>query len=498
MFFVGVTPTVTVHATDSNIQDEGFEFDTGDAVADIMNDQRFSGAISSISWLTERIDYWFTMAITAVAFFIISAALLKNVCAGAYCSNHKFWDKVAEAHEKAEALSISSAMDYVKSKGFMSTTGGGLRDGLLCLLPNIKALTDFDDVDIAPKQYWMKAIPQMLGCIIIGVFVYNGYYRDTASTVGNFGSEICERIFASVDPVVFVDKLTQTSKAPDNIFKNDATIQGEMCYDISMAIYKAYKSGCKGLSGYEQKCSVMRDCENIAMNFTNQYASDLFSNTKDTEYKLSGLKVVLTTSQSPGIVGHQESGDENKTTSNGFTVDKNGDKYFMYYGGQPDSASSFTSDTQKSFAMSATLKLQKSSGRQTTTSITATAGTFSSRTTEPVTIKISPGKVDVSNGVSTKKQLVDVTSEIESFTGYASVINAAINGEGTVSNTRIQSSSGWNQGTNGGVKKIEVKQGIKVGQPFQTAVKLEVLADLTSEDGNTKSVTFTIPVRFQF
>lgn len=499
LFFAGFTVPITVYATDSNIQDEGFEFDTGDAVADIMNDQRFSGAISSISWLTERIDYWFTMAITAVAFFIISAALLKNVCAGAYCSNHKFWDKVAEAHEKAEALSISSAMDYVKSKGFMNTTGGGLRDGLLCLLPNIKALTDFDDVDIAPKQYWMKAIPQMLGCIIIGVFVYNGYYRDTASTVGNFGSEICDRVFASVDPVVFVDKLTQTSKAPDNIFKNDATIQGEMCYDISMAIYKAYKSGCKGLSGYEQKCSVMRDCENIAMNFTNTYANDLFSNTKDTEYSLTGLKITLTTqqAQSNQIVGHQESGDE-KTTQGGFTVDKNGDKYFMYYGNQPDSASSFTSDTQKCFAMSATLKLQKSSGRQTNTSIVATAGTFSSRTTEPVTIRISPGKVDVSGGKSTKKQLVDVTSEIESFTGYTSAIQNAINGEGSVSNTRIQSSSGWNQGTNGGVKKIEIKQGISVGQPFQTAVKLEILADLTTEDGKTKSVTFTVPVRFQF
>ena len=70
---------------------------TSDAVADIMNSDRFSGAISSIEWLTTRIDYWFTMVITAAGFFIISAALLKNACAGAYCANHKFWDKVAEA-----------------------------------------------------------------------------------------------------------------------------------------------------------------------------------------------------------------------------------------------------------------------------------------------------------------------------------------------------------------------------------------------------------------
>ena len=38
---------------------------TSDAVADIMNNERFAGAISSIEWLTTRVDYWFTMVITA-------------------------------------------------------------------------------------------------------------------------------------------------------------------------------------------------------------------------------------------------------------------------------------------------------------------------------------------------------------------------------------------------------------------------------------------------
>ena len=33
---------------------------------------------------------------------IISAALLKNVCAGAYVSNDKFWDQVDEAHKAPE------------------------------------------------------------------------------------------------------------------------------------------------------------------------------------------------------------------------------------------------------------------------------------------------------------------------------------------------------------------------------------------------------------
>lgn len=72
--------------------------DTGNAIQDIMNNPRFEGAISSISKITGFVDIWFARIISLVSFFIISAALLKNACAGAYVANSKFWDKVADAH----------------------------------------------------------------------------------------------------------------------------------------------------------------------------------------------------------------------------------------------------------------------------------------------------------------------------------------------------------------------------------------------------------------
>ena len=174
-------PASSTSNGDDAVAEDGIRLGTGDAVNDILMDNRFAGAIESISFITKFVDHWFTVIITATAFFIISAAMLRNVMAGAYCSNHKFWDKVAEAHEKSDAISIASIGQYVSGKQFMNTTGGGLRDALLGLVPNIKAWTDFDDVDIEPKQYFMKAIPQMLACVIIGVFIYNGYYRNTAA-----------------------------------------------------------------------------------------------------------------------------------------------------------------------------------------------------------------------------------------------------------------------------------------------------------------------------
>ncbi len=266
---------------------------TSDAVSDIMNNSRFQGAIENIEFLTNLVDYWFTMVITLTAFFIISAAMLKNACAGAYVSNHKFWDKVAEAHEKTEALSIAGIKDYFTGKQFMQTSAGGVRDFLLGLVPNIKAMTDFDDADIEPKQYFTKAIPQMLGCIIIGVFIYNGFYRDAASTVGNFGSEICTRIFCSLDPAAFLDKVTNMSGTPENIYKNDQSQQGKDCYAISMSLYKSYLSVAKELTDIDAKTSLMRSCEAIAKNEVTSnkfFKSTCYSVNRVYDFDLTNLK----------------------------------------------------------------------------------------------------------------------------------------------------------------------------------------------------------------
>lgn len=268
--------------------------DSGNAVQDIMNDERFAGAMSSIDWISGFIDHYMTMAITLVAFFIISAALFRNVCAAAYCSNNKFWNKVAEAHEAADGASLASIAQGIK--GLPSKTwggAGGIKGTLLCLVPNIKALTDFDDVDMEPKHYWMKAIPQMLACIVIGVFVYNGYYRDTAAVVGDIGSEVVSRALSSVDASDFVDSVLLTTGTPDNIYEHDTSVLGQMNYAISSKLYTAFRAAWD-VSSTEQKTKLMRNCEVMAQELTSNckeyFTTDVNSNKV---MKLSGVEVGL-------------------------------------------------------------------------------------------------------------------------------------------------------------------------------------------------------------
>lgn len=267
-----------------------------DAVADIMNNERFNGAINTISWLTGIVDHYSTMAITLVAFFIIAAAFLKNVCAGAYCANSKFWNKVAEAHESMEAKTLANVKDYFAGGGIMNTSVGGIGQAILVLIPNIKALTDFDDVEMEPKQYWIKAIPEMLLCICIGVFIYNGYYRDTAAVVGDFGSEVCHRVFTSVNPASFVDTITRTSRTPENIYAADKSLQGKFNHKFSMELYKVLLSESKEISDFEQKTALMRDCENKASMISSDGAklSMYWLDDRKYDYSVGSLNMVPT------------------------------------------------------------------------------------------------------------------------------------------------------------------------------------------------------------
>lgn len=234
------------------------------AVSDIMSSDRFEGAMQSIEWLTIRIDTWFTMIITVIAFLIISVSLLKNVFAGAYCANPKLWNKVDEAHKANEGLTLANLGSKFKD----NVMNKDLKTSILLFIPNLKAATDFDDQEVSPKQYFMKSIPQMCLCIIIGIFIYNGYYRDTAMEVGNFGTEILDRVFSSVDATSFVSKVTQTTGTPDNIFANSSSRSIKNQYEISMALYKSVVSSTNTAEGLStaDKTAIMRSCELVAQN----------------------------------------------------------------------------------------------------------------------------------------------------------------------------------------------------------------------------------------
>ena len=286
--------------------------DTGDAISDIMEGDRFRGAMSSIKWLTDLIDHYFIQIISVVSFFIISAALLKNVCAGAYCANSKFWDKVDDAHKKTEAITLASVKGYFQGgQGVMNTSAGGIRDFILGIIPNIKAFTDFEDADIEPKAYFMKAIPQMIACVMIGVFIYNGYYRDTASKVGDMGAVVIEKTLNSVDPESLVNAVFNMTSWPDFAWKGDTSLDGKANLKIAESFKSLVASNFGDVDSSEDKAYVVNQITNFVDDL--DIASITSTAPEGYVYKISGVSSYVAAGDAQSEALRPISGEQGKS-----------------------------------------------------------------------------------------------------------------------------------------------------------------------------------------
>lgn len=187
-----------------------------DATVDILQGERFSGAVQWVNKLGSFVDQGFMAFISFISFFIISASCARNVLAGAYCVFPKFWDKVDEAHKNGQDISISSIQGYFSGGGWKGTSTGSVAQFILRCLPNIKVLTDFENAqDPDYKQYFMRAIPQCVVAVFVGVFIYNGYYRDVMIVTSQFGSRVTMNALTSIKPDDILYKLSNISGIPD-------------------------------------------------------------------------------------------------------------------------------------------------------------------------------------------------------------------------------------------------------------------------------------------
>jgi len=285
------------------------------AIDEILHDPRFNGAVEQIQWLTKIFDQFSVQLISVCAFLIIGAAFIKNALAGAYCANSKFWDKVADAHAKRDALNFSAVKGYFTGGQYQNTTLAGFKDGLLWLVPNIKAFTDFDDADIQPKQYFMKSIPQMCLCVIIGIFIYNGYYRDTAAVVGEFGSEAFNRVMTAASPSEFLDKITQTTGMPTLITDGRTDVQGKLLNKIADAGRKACITEYN-LTSSAQKIRVSAGVENWVLQDSGiqDWVAKHCKDEEDNAWKVSAKVKLVPAASSSVADGLDDDSDEEATT----------------------------------------------------------------------------------------------------------------------------------------------------------------------------------------
>lgn len=197
-----------------------------------MGDNLFSpeytqGNLAEIDFIADKIGWIAVIVISIVGFGIVMATLLKNALHGLYAVSPKFWDRVDEAKKSSLRGNNSGGNEITRVMGSISIV-------FLNCLPNVKALTDFDDEVLDAKAYFMKAIPLACIQIFIGVFIFFGYPARVAEKFSDFGRGLFDVVLMNVDPLAWVQSL------PDKFAVVSLATDGSKS-DVDQAINKIAK-----------------------------------------------------------------------------------------------------------------------------------------------------------------------------------------------------------------------------------------------------------------
>ena len=231
-----------------------------DAISEVLQGKRYEGAIEEIQPLTQIVDKVGIMFITGTAFLIITVAIWRNVLAGAYAAFPRFWDQVHDAHDEVKDQGWLQRIQGIRGNA-ASFNMSSLKRMMMRIVPDIKVLTDFEDDTVEPKTYFTKAIAQMIAVVMIGVFIYNGYYRDVTIQVASFGSEIFQRTIMGVDPVEVFDRVLNTAGMPEFSTDNALDTAGKRKNEVSKLVYKKLITKYTDISTAEDKAKVAAGIE---------------------------------------------------------------------------------------------------------------------------------------------------------------------------------------------------------------------------------------------
>lgn len=179
----------------------------------LFSEKWTEGDLNSIQPIVNMLSTLSVWVISIVGFGIVIFSILKNALSGLYVINPSFWDRVSQIKKQAVGH-ISGVVDYAANKNGneMAQRLGGIVTWLMTLIPDVRALTDFDDgvdpASIDKKQYFMKSLPLLVFQIFIGTFIFLGYPSKVAEWIGEGGTYLVDAIMNNTDPVTVVQRVS--------------------------------------------------------------------------------------------------------------------------------------------------------------------------------------------------------------------------------------------------------------------------------------------------
>ena len=216
---------------------------------DLFNENWTTGNLYALGGWTEKIGNVACVVISFVGFGIVIFSIIKNALSGLYVVNPNFWDKVDEVKTAMIGADgngqgyINSAISGVAGKGGnqVGQQLGGALTYLLSMVPNVKALTDFDGSDgtIDKKQYFARSIPLLVAQIFIGMLIFFGYPSKIANWIGSAGTQVLDMLIDNTDPVAIVTNLSGKFISAQFMYESSDDLYEKQVYNASKEAWTA-------------------------------------------------------------------------------------------------------------------------------------------------------------------------------------------------------------------------------------------------------------------
>lgn len=233
---------------------------------DLFSTEWTEGNLYSINGIVDKLGTFSCWVISIVGFGIVIFSILKNAFSGLYVVNPNFWDKVDDV--KCQALGykngqatgggIAGTITQMTGNGNVAAQKlGGLFTFLLSIVPNVKALTDFeDDAPVDKKQYFMRSIPLLVAQIFIGMLIFFGYPAKIANWIGSGATYALSAVINNVDPVQLVSKVSDsftvynlsTDGSQDPLEQNINTMTSDMVSTMATKYSDMDKSNVQNIA----------------------------------------------------------------------------------------------------------------------------------------------------------------------------------------------------------------------------------------------------------
>lgn len=237
----------------------------------LFNPQWTQGRLESIAPVVSIVSMISVWIISLGGLFLVVLPIIRFVINAIVVSAPRLCEKVDEAHKASLGFDKNNIL------------GSGLTL-FLKIVPNFKALSDFERGIQDPKTFFLKGIPMFCTYTFIGTFVHYGYFSKFGQKFSQMTLGAIDMILDNVDPQAAVEALPTLYAKPKFNSEDSSNPKDKAMYTISKALYARMSSEYSNLTK-EARVSLARQIDNKIGSLINEEPFPKYTGEDKYEFK---------------------------------------------------------------------------------------------------------------------------------------------------------------------------------------------------------------------